>query len=324
VYQVEKLRTAQYIPSMAQENLIIIGSGPAGYTAALYASRANLNPLLIEGYQSGGLLMLTSEVENYPGFPEGIVGPELMDRFRKQAARFGTRFIQKDVTKVDFSGPVKKVFVGKEEYEAKTVILATGAATKWMGLESEQRLLGKGVSSCATCDGAFFRNARLIVVGGGDSAMEEANFLTRFASHVTVVHRRDTLRASKIMQDRAKANPKISFVWNSAVEEVLGENAVTGVRLKNIETGATSDMPCEGVFVAIGHEPNTSFLRGHVALDEKGYIVMAERPTTRTNLPGVFAAGDVQDVVYRQAITAAASGCQASIDAERYLESMGH
>lgn len=308
----------------AQENLIIIGSGPAGYTAALYSSRANLRPLMIEGYQSGGLLMLTSDVENFPGFPEGIEGPELMQRFRKQAERFGTRFIQKDATKVDFSGKVKKVWVGNEVYEARTVILSTGAATKWMGIESETRLLGKGVSSCATCDGAFFRDARLIVVGGGDSAMEEANFLTRFAKTVTIVHRRDTLRASKIMQDRAKANPKISFIWNSGVEEVLGTDGVTGVRLKDLVTGKTSEVPCEGVFVAIGHEPNTGFLKGHVKLDDKGYIVLPERPTTKTNVTGVFAAGDVQDVIYRQAITAAASGCQASIDAERYLESLGH
>lgn len=310
---------------MAQENLIIVGSGPAGYTAAIYASRANLRPLLIEGYQSGGLLMLTSEVENFPGFPEGIDGPELMSHFRKQAERFGTRFIQKDATKVDLKGDVKKVFVGNEVFEARTVILSTGAATKWMGIESEQKFLGKGVSSCATCDGAFFRDAGLIVVGGGDSAMEEANFLTRFAKHVTIVHRRDTLRASKIMQDRAKNNPKISFIWDTAVEEVLGnDSGVTGVRLKNLKTKETNEMKCEGVFVAIGHEPNTGFLKGHVDLDEKGYIVLPHRPTTRTNVPGVFAAGDVQDVIYRQAVTAAASGCQAAIDAERYLETLGH
>jgi thioredoxin reductase (NADPH) len=310
---------------MAQENLIIVGSGPAGYTAAIYASRANLRPLLIEGYQSGGLLMLTSDVENFPGFPEGIEGPELMSHFRKQAERFGTRFIQKDATKVDLKGDVKKVFIGNEVFEARTVILSTGAATKWMGIESEQKFLGKGVSSCATCDGAFFRDAGLIVVGGGDSAMEEANFLTRFAKHVTIVHRRDTLRASKIMQDRAKNNPKISFIWDTAVEEVLGnDSGVTGVRLKNLKTKETNEMKCEGVFVAIGHEPNTGFLKGHVDLDEKGYIVLPHRPTTRTNVPGVFAAGDVQDVIYRQAVTAAASGCQAAIDAERYLETLGH
>jgi len=304
------------------ENLVIVGSGPAGYTAAIYAARANLNPIVIEGYQSGGLLMLTSDVENYPGFPEGIMGPELMQRFRKQAERFGTRFIQKDATTVSFSTAVHKVLIDKEELHAKAVILSTGAATKWMGIESEKRLLGKGVSSCATCDGAFFKGAKLIVVGGGDSAMEEATFLTKFASEVVLVHRRDSFRASKIMQDRALNHPKIKVVWNSAVEEILGDNGVTGVRLKNVLTGKTEEHRCEGVFVAIGHEPNTSFLKGHVELDEKGYIVLPKRPTTATSVAGVFAAGDVQDIIYRQAITAAASGCQAAIDAERYLESL--
>ncbi len=304
------------------EDIVIIGSGPAGYTAAIYAARANLKPLMFEGYQSGGLLMLTSDVENFPGFPEGIEGPHLMKAFRKQAERFGTRFIQKDVTRVDFKSKPHKIYVGDEVFESKTVILSTGASTKWLGIESESRLLGKGVSSCATCDGAFFQGAKLIVVGGGDSAMEEANFLTRFASHVTVVHRRDSLRASKIMIDRAEKNPKISFVWNSAVEEILGDNAVTGVRLVDTQTGKKQDLECEGVFVAIGHEPNTGFLKGQVDLDDKGYIVLPKRPTTYTNVAGVFAAGDVQDVIYRQAITAAASGCQASIDAERYLESL--
>jgi len=304
------------------ENILIIGSGPAGYTAAIYAARANLKPLMIEGYQSGGLLMLTSDVENFPGFPEGIQGPELMAKFRKQAERFGTRFIQKDCTRVEFSSFPHQAFIGDEKVTAKTVILSTGAATKWLGIESESRLLGKGVSSCATCDGAFFQGAPLVVVGGGDSAMEEANFLTRFASHVTVIHRRDTLRASKIMQDRALNNPKISFIWDTGVEEILGENAVKGVRLKNLKTGKESEFPAEGVFVAIGHEPNTGFLKGQVDLDDKGYIVLPKRPTTATSVKGVFAAGDVQDVIYRQAITAAASGCQAAIDAERYLESL--
>jgi thioredoxin reductase (NADPH) len=307
---------------MSVENVIIIGSGPAGYTAAIYAARANLNPLMIEGYQSGGLLMLTSEVENFPGFPKGIQGPELMSHFRAQAERFGTRFIQKNVTDVDFSQNLKKVMIESEVLEAKSVILSTGAATKWIGLESEQRLLGKGVSSCATCDGAFFRGAKLVVVGGGDSAMEEAHFLTRFASHVTVIHRRDTLKASKIMQDRAKNNPKISFIWDTEVLEVLGEDAVKGCRLRNLKTGSISEVPCEGLFVAIGHEPNTSFLKGKLDLDSKGYIVLNHRPTTNTSMAGVFAAGDVQDTVYRQAITAAASGCQAAIDVERYLESL--
>ncbi|NBX75410.1 MAG: thioredoxin-disulfide reductase [Proteobacteria bacterium] len=307
---------------MSVENVIIIGSGPAGYTAAIYAARANLNPLVIEGYQSGGLLMLTSEVENFPGFPKGIQGPELMSHFRAQAERFGTRFIQKNVTDVDFSKSLKRVMIENEVHEAKTVIVSTGAATKWIGLESEQRFLGKGVSSCATCDGAFFRDAKLVVVGGGDSAMEEANFLTRFASHVTVIHRRDTLKASKIMQDRAKSNPKISFIWDTEVLEVLGDDAVKGCRVRNLKTGQVSEVPCEGFFVAIGHEPNTAFLKGKIDLDTKGYVVLNDRPTTKTSIPGVFAAGDVQDTVYRQAITAAASGCQAAIDVERYLESL--
>lgn len=307
---------------MQTEELIIVGSGPAGYTAAIYAARANLKPLMIEGYQSGGLLMLTSDVENFPGFPEGIEGPQLMGHFRKQAERFGTRFIQKDATKVDFSSAPFKVMVGNDTYQAKTIIVSTGAATKWLGIESESRLLGKGVSSCATCDGAFFQGAKLVVVGGGDSAMEEANFLTRFASHVTIVHRRDTFRASKIMVDRVMKNPKISVIWNVGVEEVLGENGVTGVRLKNLVNGETQVVECEGFFVAIGHEPNTGFLKGQLQLDDKGYIVLPKRPTTYTSVKGVFAAGDVQDVIYRQAITAAASGCQAAIDAERYLESL--
>lgn len=307
---------------MAIENLVIIGSGPAGYTAGIYSARANLSPLCIEGYQSGGLLMLTSEVENFPGFPQGIEGPELMTHFRKQAERFGTRFISKNATRVDFSSFPLKVYIENEEIQTKAVIISTGAATKWLGLESESRLLGKGVSSCATCDGAFFKGAKLIVIGGGDSAMEEATFLTRFASQVTVVHRKDQLRASKIMQERAFKNPKINFVWDSEVLEVLGENAVTGARVKNIKTGAIQDIPCEGFFVAIGHEPNTSFLKGQLDLDEKGYVVLPKRPTTATNKKGVFAAGDVQDTIYRQAITAAASGCQAAIDVERYLETL--
>jgi thioredoxin reductase (NADPH) len=304
------------------ENLVIVGSGPAGYTAAIYASRANLHPLMIEGYSSGGLLMLTSDVENFPGFPEGIQGPELMGHFRKQAGRFGTRFIQKNVTSVDFSSSPFKIYIEQEVTLARSVVISTGAATKWLGLESESRLLGKGVSSCATCDGAFFKDAPLVVVGGGDSAMEEASFLTKFASHVTIIHRRDHFRASKIMQDRALKNPKISVIWDTGIEEILGDNGVTGVRIKNLKTNVVSEIPCEGFFVAIGHEPNTSFLKGHLNLDEKGYIVLSQRPTTATNVRGVFAAGDVQDTIYRQAITAAASGCQAAIDAERYLESL--
>ncbi len=307
---------------MAIENLIIIGSGPAGYTAGIYAARANLSPLCIEGYQSGGLLMLTSDVENFPGFPQGMMGPELMANFRKQAERFGTRFISKNVTHIDFSSFPLKVYIENEEFQTKAVVIATGAATKWLGLESESRLLGKGVSSCATCDGAFFKGAKLIIVGGGDSAMEEATFLTRFASHVTVIHRKDTLRASKIMQERAFKNPKISFIWDSEVVEVLGQDAVTGARVKNLKTGALSEVPCEGFFVAIGHEPNTSFLKGHIDLDPKGYVILPKRPTTVTSRTGVFAAGDVQDTIYRQAITAAASGCQAAIDVEKHLETL--
>lgn len=302
------------------EQLVIIGSGPAGYTAAIYAARANLKPLCIEGYQSGGLLMLTSEVENFPGFPEGIEGPHLMQNFRKQAERFGTRFLSKDATKVDFSSRPFKIWVNEQEIHAQSVILTTGAATKWLGIESESRLLGKGVSSCATCDGAFFKGAKICVVGGGDSAMEEATFLTKFASEVTLLHRREEFRASKIMLDRARKNPKIKFVLNVEVEEILGEDSVRGVRVRNLKTGEKQELPCEGFFVAIGHEPNTKFLRGQVQLDEKGYITLPKRPTTATSVPGVFAAGDVQDVWYRQAITAAASGCSAAIDAERWLE----
>ncbi len=304
------------------EDLVIIGSGPAGYTAAIYSARANLKPLMIEGYASGGLLMLTSEVENYPGFPKGIQGPELMKHFRDQAERFGTRFIQKDATRVDFSGKTHQIWIDDEKIEAKSVVISTGAATKWLGLDSEKRLLGKGVSSCATCDGAFFKGAQIVVVGGGDSAMEEANFLTRFAKQVTIIHRKDSFRASKIMQDRAMNNPKIKVIWNHSIEEVLGDNGVTAARIKDVNTGKIQDIPCEGFFVAIGHEPNTNFLKGQVALDEKGYVILGQRPTTRTNRPGVFAAGDVQDTVYRQAITAAANGCQSAIDAERYLESL--
>ncbi len=309
---------------MAVENVVIIGSGPAGYTAALYTSRAALKPLLIEGYEVGGQLMLTSDVENYPGFPEGIMGPEMMPLFRKQAERFGTRFLTKNVTKVDFSKAPFKIYMDEEVVEARGVIIATGASAKWLGLESEKKLMAKGVSACATCDGAFFKGEKLIVVGGGDTAMEEANYLTRFASEVVVVHRRDTLRASKIMQDRAQNNPKISFIWNTGIDEILGENKVEGVRLRNLETDKTEDMPCGGVFVAIGHQPNTGFLKGQINLDEQGYIKLAKLPTTATNIEGVFAAGDVHDKIYRQAVTAAGSGCQAAIDVERYLESLGH
>lgn len=300
-------------------NLVIIGSGPAGLTAAIYAARANLSPLLIEGWQSGGQLTTTTEVENYPGFAKGIMGPELMKEMRVQAERFGTEFLTGDVSAVNFNNhPLTLMIDGERTVEAKTVIIATGASAIPMGLPNEKRLTGHGVSTCATCDGFFFRGKELIVVGGGDSAMEEANFLTKFATKVSIVHRRDKLRASKIMQDRAMKNEKIAFVWNSVVEDVLGQDVVTGVRLRNIVTGKTSEVPCAGVFVAIGHRPNTALFAGQIDMDEKGYI--RTHVGTATSIPGVFAAGDVQDSKYRQAVTAAGSGCMAAIDAERFLE----
>ena len=302
---------------MEIRDLIVIGGGPAGYTAALYAARANLNPLVIEGFQWGGQLMITSDVENYPGYADGILGPQMMADFRRQAERFGTEFVTDDVTKVDFSERPFRVWVGDDEYRARTVIVSTGASARQLGLESEVALQGRGVTYCATCDGAFYRDKEVVVVGGGDSAMEEALFLTRFASKVTVVHRRDSLRASKIMQDRAEANPKISFVWNSVVEEVLGDGAVQAVRLRDLTTEKTTELPTDGVFVAIGHTPNTSLFEGQLELDN-GYIVV-EEPYTRTSVPGVFAAGDVVDTIYRQAVTAAGMGCKAAIDAERFL-----
>jgi thioredoxin reductase (NADPH) len=312
-------------------NLIIIGSGPSGYTAALYAARANLKPLVIEGVQSGGALMTTTEVENFPGFRDGIMGPELMDHMRAQAERFGAEFITDDVTRVELGDKptepgaegLKTVWVGETEYFARAVILATGSAWRPLGVPGEQELLGHGVSSCATCDGFFFRNQNIAVVGGGDSAVEEATFLTRFADKVTLVHRRKELRASKIMQDRAFSNPKIDFRWNSTVEEVLGDGRVTGLRLRDTETGQLEDLDVSGAFVAIGHTPNTNLFEGQLDLDDGGYILTQEG-STRTSVPGVFAAGDVQDHVYRQAITAAGSGCMAAIDAERYLESQAH
>ena len=299
------------------ENVIIIGSGPAGLTAALYNARADLEPLCIEGYQQGGQLMLTTDVENFPGYPDGIMGPEMMADFRKQAERFGTRLITKDVTKVDFTSKPFKVYVDKDEYRAKAVIISTGSSAKWLGLDSETRLRGKGVSSCATCDGAFFRGQRIVVIGGGDTALEEALFLTKFGTDVRVIHRRDALRASKIMQDRAQANDKISFIWDTVVEEVLGQDAVTGIRVKNIKTGEEQELDCQGLFVAIGHNPNTELFKGQIDLDKVGYIKTTHN--TRTNIPGIFACGDVQDPHYRQAITAAGSGCMAAIDAERWL-----
>ncbi|MGC4098546.1 MAG: thioredoxin-disulfide reductase [Nitrospira sp.] len=301
-------------------DLIIIGSGPAGLTAATYAARANLVPVLIEGWQAGGQLTTTTEVENYPGFAKGIMGPELMKEMRAQAERFGTVFKTGDVTAVDFkTRPLKVIVDGEDTLETKALIIATGASAIQIGLPNEKRLTGYGVSTCATCDGFFFRGKELVVVGGGDSAMEEATFLTKFATKVSVVHRRDKLRASKIMQDRAINNEKIAFVWNSVVEDILGGEIVTGVRLKNIVTGKTTDLSCAGVFVAIGHRPNTALFADHLEMDEKGYI--RTHNGTATSVPGVFAAGDVQDARYRQAVTAAGTGCMAAIDAERFLES---
>lgn len=303
--------------------VIVIGSGPAGLTAALYLARANLKPVVIAGNQPGGQLMITSEVDNYPGFPEGIQGPELMQRMLEQAKRFGAEIINEDVTKVDFSrnNPNKeplKLWVGDTEYLTKSVVIATGASAMWLGLDSETRLRGKGVSACATCDGFFFRNKSIAVVGGGDTAMEEATFLTRFASHVTVIHRRDTLRASKIMQDRAKNDPKISFMWDSVVEDVLGEEKVSALRIKNIKTGKTEEIPFDGLFLAIGHKPNTDvFKDSGLIFDDGGYLVPEHE--TWTKLDGVFLAGDVSDHEYRQAVTAAGSGCKAAIDVERWL-----
>jgi thioredoxin reductase (NADPH) len=304
--------------------LIIIGGGPAGYTAALYAARADLEPLVIEGFQWGGQLMITSDVENFPGYADAVTGPEMMSDFRRQAGRFGAQFITDDVTKVDFSERPFRVWVGDDEYSARAVIVATGASARWLGIDSEQQHRGRGVSTCATCDGAFFREKEVYVVGGGDSAFEEAIFLTKFASRVHLVHRRDEFRASKIMVDRAEANEKLDFVLNAVVEEIVGDVKVEALRLRNTVTDEIWEVPADGVFVAIGHDPNTSLVIDQLDHDAAGYLI-TKPGTTETNVPGVFAAGDVQDHTYRQAITAAGSGCMSALDAERYLAAIeGH
>jgi thioredoxin reductase (NADPH) len=304
-------------------DVIIVGSGPAGYTAGLYTARANLSPLLIEGSQFGGALMNTTEVENFPGFPDGVQGPELMDMMRKQAEKFGAEILTDDATELDLTGEVKRVIVGGEAHLAKTVILAMGSAYKELGVKGEKELSGHGVSWCATCDGFFFRDQPIAVIGGGDSAVEEATFLTRFAESVTMVHRRDTLRASKIMAQRALTNPKIQFAWNSVVDEIVGDGKVNSVTLRDVNSGETTSLPVGGVFVAIGHDPRSELVRGQVALDDDGYVLV-DSPRTRTNVPGVFACGDLVDHTFRQAITAAGTGCAAAIDVERYLEDLAH
>jgi len=313
-------RREERVSDKSVREVIIIGGGPAGYTAALYSARANLNPLVIEGFAWGGQLMITSDVENYPGYPEGVLGPAMMQDFRTQAGRFGGEFVSDDVTKVDFSERPFRVWVGEDEYRAKTVIIATGAVARQLGLESEQKLQGAGVSYCAVCDAAFHKEKNIVVVGGGDSAMEEAVFLAKFADKVTIVHRREAFRASPIMVDRARANEKVEFVLDSVVEEIRDPKAgrVTGVVIRNVKTNDVTELPADGLFVAIGHDPSTNLFKGQVDMDDAGYILTKGR-TTETNVTGVFAAGDVQDHVYRQAVTAAGSGCQAALDAERFL-----
>ncbi len=309
----------------AVHDVIILGSGPAGLTAAIYTGRANLSPLMLAGSQPGGQLTLTTDVENYPGFEEGVLGPDLMDVMRRQAKRFGAEILDEDAVAVDLVHRPFTVKTTDRTYQARTLVIATGASAKMLGLESEKKLLGRGVSTCATCDGFFFKGQELAVVGGGDSAMEEATFLTKFATRVSVVHRRETLRASKIMQDRARRNERIAWIWDTAVEEILGadQGKVTGVRLRNLKSGQVSEMPVGGVFVAIGHTPNTQLFAGQLELDPGGYVV-TQPGSTRTSVPGVFAAGDVADHVYRQAVTAAGTGCMAAIDAERFLEAETH
>jgi thioredoxin reductase (NADPH) len=303
----------------SEHSIVIVGGGPAGYTAALYAARANLTPVVVEGYASGGQLMLTTEVENYPGFPGGIQGPELMSHFRGQAERFGATMVTADASRVDFSSRPFGVWVDDDEYRAESVIVATGASARWLGLPGEERLRGFGVSSCATCDGFFFKDREMVVVGGGDSAMEEALYLARIGSKVTIVHRRDSFRASRIMADRALAHDRIAVRWNAVVEDVVGDRNVEAVRVRDVVTGETEDIPAAAMFVAIGHIPNTELFAGQIELDRDGYVVT---DGTRTNVEGVFACGDVQDRVYRQAITAAGSGCMAAMDAERWLEGL--
>ncbi len=303
--------------------VVIVGSGPAGLTAAVYAARANLRPVVIEGLGAGGQLMLTTDVENYPGFPEGIMGPDLMVRFREQAERFGTEFVTADADRVDLAGPPFTADVGGTEYTGRSLIITTGASARMLGLPNEHRLLGHGLSTCATCDGFFFREQEIAVVGGGDSAIEEALFLTKFASKVTLVHRREELRASKIMQDRAFANPKVAFHWNAVVEDVYGDTKLEGALLRDTVTGATSELPVSGLFVAIGHTPNTELFKGQLEMDENGYII-TQPGSTRTSVDGVYAAGDVQDHVYRQAITASGTGCMAAIEVERWLAEAAH
>jgi thioredoxin reductase (NADPH) len=311
-------------PANNIENVIIIGSGPAGLTSAVYTARANLNPLMIEGEEAGGQLMTTTEVENFPGFEHGVTGPALIDLIRKQAQRFGTRFITRNVTKVDFSSRPFKVWIGNDLYQSKSIIISTGASAKYLGLASEKKYMNRGVSACATCDGAFYKNVEVGVIGGGDTAMEEAQFLTRFASKVYVIHRRDSFRASKIMADRVLKHPKIQVLWNKEVTEVLGNDlSMNGVILKDLATGQSSQMKLDGLFLAIGHKPNTDLFKGILDLNEIGYI-NTKPGSSYTNIPGVFAAGDVQDPTYRQAITAAGTGCMAAIDAERWLEAQQH